>query len=504
MLKRQAFEFLLVITIMAIVAPACTSGVAGKPENLDPVTEAQQTLVAATQNSIDPVAGAQQTIAAATQKGLDALAAAQETIAAADPSFLIPVSGSSGILAGPDDQTIKANFTGRVICSQFEINLLNGSTTMFKSMVISISIKDDPSRITVTSSTNGFLGHDSSQTNTNDNCKSPASLPNLNPGASYTVFFPKFTEKVDSAFEGSLILCTENDLGGQCSKTSIVFAPNIELTPSLTTLLSSSVPTAESISSPESSPLPPEIFTADYVNTVNPCPETWWVRVNLTNKFNTTLKSMSISVKDTVTGTIALSTESPNVFTDQDPSVCHPGVDFGDPTGRPDLEPNTSVMVSSGVLPKDPKGDVLEATIKVCTEEDLTGQCSEKTISFTPSLTAQPTVDTTKPTFPYIILSAGTNCRTGPGVEYDLVGAYAADTKIPVLGKDSAKKYWVVASPYKNDNNPKCWLDGRFVKESGNLGNVETYPVPPTPTSTPKPPTATSTVTSTTTLTPTP
>jgi hypothetical protein len=30
------------------------------------------------------------------------------------------------------------------------------------------------------------------------------------------------------------------------------------------------------------------IFTADYVNTVHPCPQTqtWWVRVSLTNKSN--------------------------------------------------------------------------------------------------------------------------------------------------------------------------------------------------------------------------
>ncbi len=136
----------------------------------------------------------------------------------------------------------------------------------------------------------------------------------------------------------------------------------------------------------------PDFFQADYVNTVHPCPGTWWVRVNLTNKFNNTLKSMSISVKDTVTGNVALSTESPNVFTDQDPSVCHPGVDFGDPTGIPNLAPNLSFIVSSGVLQKDPTGDSLEVTLKLCTEEGLSGQCSEKTISFTPGTTISPTI----------------------------------------------------------------------------------------------------------------
>jgi hypothetical protein len=157
------------------------------------------------------------------------LASAQETVAAAYPSSNAgdPVSMPPSNPAIPNDQSIEAHFTGQVVCSQFEINLTNGSTTTFKSISISISVKDDPSSLNVTSSTNGFLGHDPSQTITDDNCQSPTLSSNLDPGASYTVFFPKFTEN-SSTFEGSVVLCAENNLGGQCSKNSIVFAPNME------------------------------------------------------------------------------------------------------------------------------------------------------------------------------------------------------------------------------------------------------------------------------------
>jgi len=494
--KHQPSKFFLVI--MAIVAQACTPNATQGPETIDPVSDAQQTLAAATQEGIDPVVGAQQTLAAATQQGLTALAFAQETIAAAYPSSSAgdPVSMPPSNPALLNDKSIEAHFTGQVVCSQFEINLTNGSTTTFKSMSMSISVKDDPSSLNVTSSTNGFLGHDSSQTNTNDNCASPTLSPSLDPGTSYTVFFPKFTEN-SSTFEGSVVLCPENNLGGQCSKNSIVFAPNMEPGPS---------PTPESISSPVPLPLAPEIFTASYENTVHPypCPQTqtWWVRVSLTNKFNSALKSMSISVKDTATGDISSESDEHLVFVDLDQSICNPDIDVGTDNVLDDLEPNQSFTVSSGVFRKDPTEHPMEATLTLCTEEGLGGQCSTKTINFTPSITAQPTPDTTKPTFPYIILSTGTNCRSGPGTQYDIIGAYAADTKIPVLGKDPTGKYWVVASPYKNDNYPKCWLVGSFVKEFGNLGNVAVYPVPPTPT--PKPPTSTPTPTATATATPTP
>jgi hypothetical protein len=314
-------------------------------------------------------------------------------------------------------------------------------------------------------------------------------LPNLDPGASYTVLFPEFAEKEGSTLEGSIVLCTENDLGGQCRKNLIVFIPTVE----------------ENISfeSPEAL-LSPDIFKVDYVGVVHPsqCPETWWLRVNLTNKSAVTLKSMSISVTDTTTNENAQSTGNTNIFSDEDQSVCNPGVDISDAQGVPDLVANASFTVSSGKLTKDPTGHTLAVTIKLCTEENLTGECSEKTANFTPGITAVATVDTTKPTFPFIILSEGTNCRTGPGTEYSLIGAYTAETKIPVLGKDSTGRYWIVASPNVGEPNIKCWLIGDYVKESGNVNNVEIYPVPPTPT--PRIPTSTPTTTPTSTPTSTP
>lgn len=213
---------------------------------------------------------------------------------------------------------------------------------------------------------------------------------------------------------------------------------------------------------------------------------------------------MSISVKDTATGAITSESDEHKVFVDLDQSLCNPDIDVGEDNLLDDLEPNKSFTVSSGVFRKDPTTHPMEATLKLCTEEDLGGQCSTKTINFTPGITVQPTVDTTRPDYAYIILREGTYCRTGPGTVYESIGAYVKDTKIPVLGRDAAGDYWVVASPHRNDTNIKCWLTNEFVKEkSSNANNAEIYPIPPTPTFTPKPPTSTSTQTPTETLTPT-
>jgi TIR domain len=245
-------------------------------------------------------------------------------------------------------------------------------------------------------------------------------------------------------------------------------------TPTMTSQAVADTPTTKpSLTAPVSTS--PGFVQADYVNIVHPCPETWWVRVSLTNKFNSALKSMSISVKDTATGDISSESDEHLVFVDLDQSICEPDINVGNDTYIDDLAPNQSFTVSSGVFRKDPTEHPMEATLTLCTEEGLGGQCSTKTINFTPSITLQPTS-------PYIILSTAINCRSGPGTQYDIIGVYAADTKIPVLGKDPSGKYWLVESPYRNDKYPKCWLPSTYIKEFGNLDNVAIYPVPPTPT----------------------
>ncbi len=87
------------------------------------------------------------------------------------------------------------------------------------------------------------------------------------------------------------------------------------------------------------------------------------------------------------------------------------------------------------------------------------------------------------PTYPYVTLSVGTNCRTGPGTEFEVVGIWEPNKRISVLGNHPTEDYWIVESPY--DPGTECWIVGTTVAESGNLAEVNVYAVPPTPTSIP-------------------
>ncbi len=99
------------------------------------------------------------------------------------------------------------------------------------------------------------------------------------------------------------------------------------------------------------------------------------------------------------------------------------------------------------------------------------------TPAYTPTSAFTPT-----PGFPYVTLSEGTNCRTGPAKAYDLVDTFLIGQTIEVIGKNSAGDYWYVRSP--NNQNVFCWMWG-FYATGGNLGSVAVFTPPPSPTPTP-------------------
>lgn len=106
----------------------------------------------------------------------------------------------------------------------------------------------------------------------------------------------------------------------------------------------------------------------------------------------------------------------------------------------------------------------------------------------TPLLTSTPGFTST-PSVPTVTVSQNTNCRTGPGTEYDLVGGLLVGQSAEVVGKNSASGYWIIRTP---GSSGTCWLWGQFATVSGNVAGLQEYAVPPTPT-----PSATPTPTST-------
>lgn len=119
----------------------------------------------------------------------------------------------------------------------------------------------------------------------------------------------------------------------------------------------------------------------------------------------------------------------------------------------------------------------------------------EVPITATFSLTPNPTstqiglaTATITPTFsvPILTVREQTNCRTGPGQDYEIVFTYLPNKKLVILGRYDIENYWLV----KSDESPtgECWLWGEFVEVTGSYWVVSS--VTPPPTSTKPPPNA--------------
>lgn len=83
---------------------------------------------------------------------------------------------------------------------------------------------------------------------------------------------------------------------------------------------------------------------------------------------------------------------------------------------------------------------------------------------------------------PVVTILVDLNIRSGPGVVYDRLGFFLADSTAQVLGRDPASGWWLVACPAEI-NAPQCWVSGgsQFTLGS-NTDSVPVAAVPPTPT----------------------
>lgn len=123
---------------------------------------------------------------------------------------------------------------------------------------------------------------------------------------------------------------------------------------------------------PSPTPAPDLSFTADYVN-YGKC-IAWWTRIKLTNTGPIAFKSVSVTIKDTVTN------ETQNSAKDgfQDVNAC--ALNVADPT----LGPGGTQTIVAPSLTADPSGHEINATITLCTEVGQGGSCTSKSIEFTP------------------------------------------------------------------------------------------------------------------------
>jgi hypothetical protein len=142
-----------------------------------------------------------------------------------------------------------------------------------------------------------------------------------------------------------------------------------------------------------------------------------------------------------------------------------------------------------------PPNDVQTAaalTLQAILTPSLTSTASTPTIAITSSprvtLTSSaggsPTTTITA-TFsvPMLTVKESTNCRTGPGEEYEIVFTYLTGKELEIAGRYDPGDFWLVKS--NESPNGTCWLWGQFVEVTGSYWAVPSVTPPATATSAP-------------------
>jgi hypothetical protein len=107
------------------------------------------------------------------------------------------------------------------------------------------------------------------------------------------------------------------------------------------------------------------------------------------------------------------------------------------------------------------------------------GETATPTIGFTltPSDTPQPSATFT-PEQVLISVSVDTNCRTGPGQVYDLVGGLMVGETAQVIARDPSGHYWYIANPH---GPGFCYVWGQYATLVGNTTPLPVFTPLPTP-----------------------
>lgn len=92
---------------------------------------------------------------------------------------------------------------------------------------------------------------------------------------------------------------------------------------------------------------------------------------------------------------------------------------------------------------------------------------------------------TITPTYavPMLKVLEQTNCRTGPGTDYEIVYTYLSWKELEIVGAYPQENFWLVRSP--ESPTGECWLWGGYVEVSGSTWVVSSVTPPPTATAAP-------------------
>lgn len=134
------------------------------------------------------------------------------------------------------------------------------------------------------------------------------------------------------------------------------------------------------------------------------------------------------------------------------------------------------LLISSCNLPVAESTDPEIATAAAMTVQAVIDNSANVTPLASPIATNSAAVEST-PTFSQPMASVGevTNCRTGPGTNYERVAQILPTDPVKIIGF-FPPNYWIVSTKLGD-----CWLSGEFATPAGSFASVPTVTAPPTP-----------------------
>lgn len=130
------------------------------------------------------------------------------------------------------------------------------------------------------------------------------------------------------------------------------------------------------------------------------------------------------------------------------------------------------IVISSCNLPPDGQSDA-----QIATAAALTVQAAiNVTPRFSPT-SETPMIASITPTYsrPMLTVEDVTNCRSGPGVNYERIIQITAGQQVEVIGI-YPPGFWIVST-----TAGECWVNADFATPMGSVHTIPTVTAPPTP-----------------------
>ncbi len=153
---------------------------------------------------------------------------------------------------------------------------------------------------------------------------------------------------------------------------------------------------------------------------------------------------------------------------------------LGAPTKVPDVSPGPELEIQTKAVEAVAATDAALTSIAVMVESTLAAMTTDTPeFTLTPSFTPTPTFSPT-PQVPMVSVSVQTNCRSGPGTAYDVLGIFNVGESGQVVGRSFYSDNWIVKLP--SHPTITCWLWGQYATVTGDTSALPIIAPPPTPT----------------------